>query len=140
MMSKKDRLIKKKFMAEGAEALSSGMQKGLKYKVEGMLREERDNVYGFKRPLLNDPVCIQMMNSAAIKKADVRRFDLLFQALKKRKNKDDMQTAEVDLARDQLAGIKINNDNTDYPKKTGDKITRMMPFPRDGHTGVVHDG
>lgn len=40
--------------------------------------EEKANIYGFQRKLLTSPTSVTMMNSYAIKKADVKKFDAFF--------------------------------------------------------------
>lgn len=47
--------------------------------------EERENVYGFKRALLQSPTCIEMLNRYSIKKANVETFDNLYNDMKRRK-------------------------------------------------------
>ena len=36
--------------------------------------------------------------------------------------------------------VKAKESNLNVAATTGERFSRMMPFPRDGHTGVVHDG
>ena len=40
--------------------------------------EEAANIYGFDRNLITSPTSVTMMNSYAIKKADVKKFELFF--------------------------------------------------------------
>lgn len=65
--------------------LEDGLAKKMRRAKERAEAEERANVYGFQRQLLQSPTSVSMLNCVALKKTDPQRFDQLYQQMKKRK-------------------------------------------------------
>ena len=53
-----------------------------RYRIQAV--EEKENIYGFKRNLLADPVSTRMMSTIAIKRANPNKWEKLYNNIKKR--------------------------------------------------------
>ena len=83
------------------------------------------------------------MNSYAIRKADVKRFDLLYQAMKKRRNfvqNNTNNTFDLLDKPNQSSQGNVNNQDAFGVNGLRKLNLKRIPQSRDGHTGVVYKG
>jgi hypothetical protein len=66
--------------------INNALSMKLDFNKQRIEQEEKSNVYGFNRDYICTPTSISMLNSVPLKGADVSRWDLNYQVMKKRRN------------------------------------------------------